>query len=70
MPLWEMFLRDVTMSIGLPNAGPHIPAVLELARCGHIHPERMVTVHPAEDAPETLLAPEIKPVLVRSRLLG
>ena len=70
MPLWEMFLRDVTMSIGLPNAGPHIPAVLELARCGHIHPERLVTVHPIADAPEALIAPEIKPVLVRSRLLG
>jgi threonine dehydrogenase-like Zn-dependent dehydrogenase len=70
IPYWDMYLRGVSMSFGLPNVGPHIPAVLELARCGHIHPERLVTVHPAEDAPAALLEPSLKPVLVRPRLLA
>lgn len=70
LPLWEMFLRGVTVSLGLPNSGPHIPAVLELARCGHIHPERLITTHAWEDAPVALLGPDIKPVMVRPRLVS
>ena len=70
LPYWDMYTRGITMSFGLPNVGPHIPAVLELARCGHIHPERLVTVHAAETALTALLEPAIKPVLVRERLLA
>ncbi len=70
IPYWDMYLRGVSMSFGLPNVGPHIPAVLELARCGHIHPERLVSVYPADDAPTALLEPSLKPVLVRPRLLA
>ena len=68
IPYWDMYLRGVTLSFGLPNVGPQIPKVLELARCGHIHPERVITVHNAADAPAALLEPDIKPVLVRESL--
>ncbi|PKQ06777.1 MAG: alcohol dehydrogenase [Alphaproteobacteria bacterium HGW-Alphaproteobacteria-11] len=70
IPYWDMYLRGVSMSFGLPNVGPHIPKVLELARCGHIHPERLVTLYDARDAVSVLLEPAIKPVLVRDKLLG
>lgn len=70
LPMWELYLRDVTLSIGLPNSKPHVPDVLELVRCGHIHPERLVTVHDYRDAPEALYSPDIKPVIVRPRLLS
>jgi len=70
MPLWEMYLRDVTFSIGLPSVAPHIPAVLKLASCGHIHPERLVQVVDWSDACEGLLEPHLKPVMVRPRLLA
>lgn len=70
IPYWEMYLRGVSMSFGLPNVGPHIDTVLELARCGHIHPERLVTLYDADDATSALLEPAIKPVLVRERRLG
>lgn len=68
LPLWEMYLRDVSLSLGLPSVHSHVPKVLELARCGHIHPERLMTIHQWEDAPLALIQPEIKPVIVRSRL--
>lgn len=70
VPLWEMYLRDVSLAVGIPNVRPHIPKVLELARCGHIHPERLMTVHAWDDAPQALLAHDIKPVVVRPQLFG
>lgn len=70
IPYWDMYLRGVSMSFGLPNVGPHIPKVLDLARCGHIHPERLVTLYDAADATSALLEPAIKPALVRDRLLA
>jgi alcohol dehydrogenase len=70
LPLWEMYLRDVSFSTGIPNVGPHIPKVLELARCGHIHPERVMTVYDWKDAPEALLCNDFKPVVVRAPIFG
>jgi threonine dehydrogenase-like Zn-dependent dehydrogenase len=63
--LWEMFMRDVTLALGVPNSKSHIPAVLEQVRCGHIHPERLITVHDWTEVPEALYASGIKPVVVR-----
>jgi len=63
--LWEMFMRDVTLAIGIPNSKTHIPAVLEQVRCGHIHPERIVTVHDWTEVPDALSTSDIKPVIVR-----
>lgn len=70
LPLWDMYLRDVSFSIGLPSVGPHIPAVLNLAKCGHIHPERLVSLVTCDDAPEALKEPALKPVVTRPRLFA
>ncbi len=69
LPLWEMYKRDVTFSMGTASVSPHLPKVLELLRCGHIHPERVMSTHRWEDATEALLEPRLKPVIVRPRLL-
>jgi len=68
LPLWEMYKRDVTFSMGTASVSPHLPKMLELLRCGHIHPERVMTTHTPEEATEALLAPHLKPVIVRPRL--
>lgn len=70
LPLWEMYKRDVTFSMGTVSVSPHLPRVLELLRCGHIHPERVMTEHAWQDAPDALLLPEMKPVIVRPRLFA
>ena len=68
LPLWEFYKRDVTFSMGTASVTPHLPKVLELLRCGHIHPERVMTVYQAEDALEVLIQTDLKPVIVRPRL--
>lgn len=68
LPLWEMYKRDVTFSTGTASVSPHLPKVLDLLRCGHIHPERVISTHGWEDATEALLEPHMKPVIVRPRL--
>lgn len=70
LPLWEMYKRDVTFSMGTASISPHLPKVLDLLRCGHIHPERVMTTLPWEDAPKALLEPHLKPVMVRPRLFA
>ena len=68
LPLWEMYKRDVTFSTGTASVSPHLPKVLDLLRCGHIHPEQVTSTHDWEDAPEALLESHMKPVIVRPRL--
>ncbi len=70
LPLWEMYKRDITFSMGTASVFPHIPKVLELMRCGHLHPERLMTTHRWQDAPAALLEPGMKPVIVRPRMLA
>lgn len=70
IPYWDMYVRGVSISFGLPNVGPNIPEVLRLARCGHIHPERLVTIFDPEDAAEALMSDVIKPVIVRKTLFA
>ena len=65
LPLWDLYTRDASFSMGLPGSGAHIHTVLELARCGHIHPRRLMTPHAWDDAPTALLENDIKPVMVR-----
>ncbi len=68
--VWEMFMRDVTLAVGVPNSKTHIPAVLEQVRCGHIHPERLVTVHDWTEVPDALYTSDIKPVVVRPTIVS
>ena len=70
LPLWEMYKRDVTFSMGAASVSPHLPKVLELLRCGHIHPNRVMTRHSWDEAPLALLEPDMKPVMVRPRKLS
>jgi len=70
LPLWEMYQRDVTISVGAVSVTPHVPAVLELLRQRRLRPELVISVHDAEHAPEVLLARDMKPVLVRPQLIG
>jgi threonine dehydrogenase-like Zn-dependent dehydrogenase len=68
VPLWEMFVRDASLSIGLPSVKTHIHTVANLVKCGHLHPERLITIREEADAIEALCSPAIKPVIVRPRL--
>ena len=70
LPLWELYNRDASLSMGFASVGAHISTVLELARCGHIHPEQLMTSHTWESAPSALLEPDIKPVMVRPAIYG
>lgn len=70
VPLPELFLRDASLSIGLPSVKAHISAVTEMVKCGHLHTERLVTVHDWTQVADALLSPDIKPVIVRERLFG
>jgi len=70
LPLWDMYQRDVTVSVGAVSVTPHVPAVLELLRQQRLRPELVISVHDAEHAPEVLLARDMKPVLARPQLIG
>lgn len=70
MPLWEMYQRDVTISVGAVSVTPHVPAVLELLRLGRLRPELVISRRDAKDAPAVLLAKDLKPVLLRPRSTG
>jgi threonine dehydrogenase-like Zn-dependent dehydrogenase len=70
LPLWDMYQRDVTVSVGAVSVTPHVPAVLDLLRLGRLRPELVISVHNAKEAPDVLLARDMKPVLVRPRLNG
>lgn len=67
LPLWEFYQRDVTFSMGTASVRPHLPVVLELLRRRRVRPDAVITVHPWDDAPQALLEPDMKPVLVRPR---
>ncbi|HKA90531.1 MAG TPA: alcohol dehydrogenase catalytic domain-containing protein [Haliangiales bacterium] len=66
LPLFDMYLKDVTFRTGRPNVGPHIGKVLALLAAGRIHPENLGETAPWEDAIEVLRTRRLKPVLMRS----
>lgn len=70
MPLWEMYMRDVTFSTGRPSVTrERAGEVVQLLACGHIHPERVVSrVADWDDAPQALLEGGLKPVIFRQPL--
>ncbi len=68
MPLWEMYLRDVSFSTGRPSVRPHIPDVLEMVRGGKTHPEHVTSrIIAWDDAADALVEPSLKPIVVRPR---
>lgn len=69
MPLWKLCVRDATSSVDIPSLRPHLPRVLELLRCGHVHPERVTSrIMQWDDGAEALAEPSVKPVVVRPAL--
>jgi threonine dehydrogenase-like Zn-dependent dehydrogenase len=66
LPLLEMYTNGIEFRIGRVMARPVIPALLDLAAAGRIHPERVTTrVASWEEAPEAV--PELERKLVIRR---
>jgi threonine dehydrogenase-like Zn-dependent dehydrogenase len=66
VPLFEMFLSDVTFKTSRAHSRAIIPAVLELTRTGALHPERITSETAAfEDAADSLLNFTTKLVITR-----
>ena len=71
IPFWEAYKRDITFSTGKPSVRPDIPRVLDLCRCGKLHPEKVTTSLIAwDDAPDLLTEPAIKAVVHRPPIHG
>jgi alcohol dehydrogenase len=69
IPLFGMYLRDVTLSVGACNVRPHIPKVFELVGGGHCDPLLVSpTVVGCEEATEALVQPLAKCIVVRERI--
>ncbi|MES2818926.1 MAG: alcohol dehydrogenase catalytic domain-containing protein [Pseudomonadota bacterium] len=69
IPLFGMYLCDVTLSVGACNVRPHIPKVFELVGSGRCDPLLVSpTVVPWQEATEALLQPLAKCIVVRERI--
>lgn len=69
IPLFGMYLRDVTLSVGLCNVRPHIPKVFDLVSSGRCDPLMVSpTVVSPDEATEALLDPLAKCIMVRERI--
>lgn len=69
IPIFDMYMRDVTLSVGVCSVRQHIPHVLNLVHSGRCDP-LMVTPHVVDcaSAPEALIQPTAKCVMVRERI--
>jgi threonine dehydrogenase-like Zn-dependent dehydrogenase len=68
IPLFSMYLRDVTLSVGLCSVRPHMSKVVDLVATGQCDPMSLTTVVSTDEAPEALAAHAGKVVVVRPRL--
>jgi alcohol dehydrogenase len=69
IPLFGMYLRDVTFSVGLCNVRPHIPKVFDLVGSGRCDPMLVSpTIISPDEATEALLHPLAKCIMVRERI--
>lgn len=69
IPLFGMYLRDVTLSVGAFNVRPHIPKVFDLVGSGRCDPLLVSpTVVSCEEATEALEQPLAKCIMVRERV--
>jgi threonine dehydrogenase-like Zn-dependent dehydrogenase len=69
VPLWRMYVHGGTLKTGLANVRADLPDILAAVQSGKLKPE-MVTTRVADwnDAPDALLDPTTKVVLVRKPL--
>ncbi len=67
LPLWKMYMKDVTLHIGVSHARAHLPAVLSLIERGAFDPQRVrPLVVDWSDAPEALLEDATKVIVRRA----
>jgi hypothetical protein len=67
--MWELYVRQGTLTTGLVNARAELPAVLAAVATGSLRPELVTGVLADwEDAPQALLARAAKVVVTRARL--
>jgi alcohol dehydrogenase len=68
LPLFEMFVRGTRFRIARGNAGPNIPAALEMIARRDIAPGRVISeVLPWDEAPASLADPSLKPLFLRDQ---
>jgi threonine dehydrogenase-like Zn-dependent dehydrogenase len=66
VPLWHMYVCGGTLKTGLANVRADLPEILETIRSGRLKPELVTTLQADwNEAPEALLDPTTKVVLVR-----
>jgi threonine dehydrogenase-like Zn-dependent dehydrogenase len=69
VPLWHMYVNGGTLKTGLANVRADLPDILETISSGRLKPELVTTLVAAWDqAPEALLEPTTKVILVRPQL--
>ncbi|MDP3845586.1 MAG: alcohol dehydrogenase catalytic domain-containing protein [Pseudomonas sp.] len=69
IPLFGMYMRDVTLSVGGCSVRPHIPKVLELVNTGACDPLLVSpTIVSCVEATEALIQPLAKCIVVRERI--
>jgi threonine dehydrogenase-like Zn-dependent dehydrogenase len=67
LPLYELYSRSVHLHIGIGQARPAIPALLDLTAARRLRPQLITSATAGwDDAPEALLEPTTKLVISRS----
>jgi threonine dehydrogenase-like Zn-dependent dehydrogenase len=66
VPLWQMYVYGGTLTTGLANVRANLPEILRTVQSGLLKPELVTTLQADwNDAPQALLSPTTKVVLVR-----
>lgn len=69
IPLFDLYMRNVTLSVGVCSVRHHIPTVLELVNSKQCDPlvvcPQIIT---CDDAPQALIDPQAKCIMVRERI--
>jgi threonine dehydrogenase-like Zn-dependent dehydrogenase len=66
IPLWQMYVYGSTLTTGLANVRADIPEILRTIQSGRLKPELVTTLQADwRDAPQALLDPSTKVILVR-----
>lgn len=65
MPLFEMYSKGINFITGRPNSVASLPAVLDLAASGAIHPDVLATTVSWDQAPEAMLDDYVKLIITR-----
>jgi threonine dehydrogenase-like Zn-dependent dehydrogenase len=69
LPLWEMYMKGVTLEIGLSHARASLPATLDLIASGRFDPGLVTSlVADWQDAPRVFTERGTKPVVQRHRI--